>query len=72
MEEVRESRTLAIQLQVKMPDTSLLKRKGLNNLNDSQTNGKKYRVAELQPTAISVISVNDKERIAEKKRAALE
>ena len=70
MEEVRESRTLAIQLQVKMPDTSLLKRKG--NLHYSQTNGKKYRVEEPQPTAISVISVNDKERIAEKKREALE
>jgi hypothetical protein len=35
-------------------------------------NGKKYRVEEPQPTAISVISVNDKERIAEKKREALE
>ena len=55
-----------------MPGTSLLKRKGLNNLHYSQTNGKKYRVEEPQPTAISVISVNDKERIAEKKRAALE
>ena len=70
MEEVRQSRTLAIHLQVKMPGTSLLKRKG--NLHYSQTNGKKYRVEEPQPTAISVISVNDKERIAEKKRAALE
>ena len=76
MEEVRQSRTLAIQLQVKMPDTSqrtsMLKRKGLNNMHCSQTNSKKYRVEEPQPTAIIVISGNDKERIAEKKREALE
>ena len=60
MEEVRQSRTLAIQLQVKMPGTShgtsMLKRKGLNNMHYSQTNSKKYRVEENQPTVISVIS----------------
>ena len=48
MEEVRQSRTLAIQLQVKMPDTAqgitMLKRKGLYNMNCSQTNSKKSRV----------------------------
>ncbi len=47
MEEVRQSRTLAIQLQMKMPGTSqgtsMLKRKGLNNLHYSQTNSKKYK-----------------------------
>ena len=71
MEEVRQSRTLAIQLQVKMPGTSqgtMLKRKGLNKMHYSQTNSKKYRVEEPQPTAISVISGNVKEMIAEKKR----
>ena len=76
MEEVRQSRTLAIQLQVKMPDTSqgttMLKRKGLYNMNCSQTNSKKSRVEESQPTVISVLSVNVKEMIADKKREALE
>ena len=43
----------------------------LNNTHYSQTNSKKYRVEEPQPTAISVKSGNDKERIAEKKREAL-
>ena len=38
----------------------------------SQSNSKKYRVEESQPTAISVISVNVKEMIAKKKREALE
>jgi hypothetical protein len=76
IEEVRQSRSLAIQLQVKMPDTSqgttMLKRKGLYNMNDSQTNSKISRVEESQPTVISVISVNVKEMNAEKKREALE
>ena len=76
MEEVRQSRTLAIQLQVKMPDTAqgitMLKRKGLYNMNCSQTNSKKSRVEESQPTVISVLSVNVKEMIADKKREALE
>ena len=75
MEEVRQSRTLAIQLQVKMPGTSqgttMWKRKGLYNMNCSQTNSKKSRVEESQPTVISVLSVNVKEMIAEKKREAL-
>ena len=76
MEEVRQSRTLAIQLQVKMPDTAqgitMLKRKGLYNMNCSQTNSKKSKVEESQPTVISVLSVNVKAMIAEKKREALE
>ena len=73
MEEVRQSRTLAIhvQLQVKIPGTSqgisMVKRKGLNNLHYSQANSKKYRVEENQPTAISVISGKDREMIEEKK-----
>ena len=49
----------------------MLKRKGLNNMHCSQTNSKKYRVEEPQPTAISVISGNVKEMIAKKKREAI-
>jgi hypothetical protein len=75
MEEVRQSRTLEIQLQVQMPDTlhetSMLKRKGLDTIQRSQTNSKKNRVEESQSTEISEISVNVKEMIAEKKREAL-
>ena len=41
-------------------------------MNCSQTNSKKSRVEESQPTVISVLSVNVKEMIAEKKREALE
>ena len=41
-------------------------------MNCSQTNSKKSRVEESQPTLISVLSVNAKEMIAEKKREALE
>ena len=52
--------------------TSMLKRKGLNNLHYSQTNSKKYRVEETQQTAISVISGKDRERIEEKKLEARE
>ena len=77
MEEVRQSRTLAIQLQVKMTGTSqgtsMLKRKESNNMHCSQSNSKKCSwVEESQPTATSVISVNVKEMIAKKKREALE
>ena len=75
MEEVRQSRTLEIQLQVQMPDTlhetSMLKRKGVDTIQRSQTNSKKNRVEESQSTEISEISVNVKEMIAEKKREAL-
>jgi len=64
MEEVRQSRTLAIQLQVKMPGTShgtsMLKRKGLNNMHYSQTNSKLRNLSQVEPTAISVISGNDR------------
>ncbi len=52
--------------------TSMLKRKGLNYMHYSQTNSKKYRVEENQPTAISVILGKDREMTAEKKREALE
>jgi len=38
----------------------------------SQTNSKKYRVEENQPTALSVISGKDREMIEEKKLEALE
>ncbi len=74
MEELRQSRTLAIQLRVKMPDTSMLKRKGLDNMDCNQKNSKEStcRVEESQPTVISVQSVNVKEMIAKKKREALE
>ena len=41
-------------------------------MNCSQTNSKKSRVEESQPTVISVLSVNAKEVTAEKKREALE
>ena len=75
IEEARQSRSLAIQLQVQMPDTlhetSMLKRKGFNTMQGSQTNSKKTRAEESQATEISEISVNVKAMIAEKKREAL-
>ena len=75
IEEARQSRSLAIQLQVQMPDTlhetSMLKRKGFNTMQGSQTNSKKTRAEESQATEISEISVNVKAMIAEKKRKAL-
>jgi hypothetical protein len=75
IEEVRQSRSLAIQLQVQMPvtlhETSMLKRKGYSILQGSQTNNKKNRAEESQSTEISEISVNVKASIAEKKRVAL-
>jgi hypothetical protein len=71
-EEVKHSRTLAIQSQVKMSDTLLLKRKGIDKLNYSQMNGKKDRDEDVRPIANSVLSEYDKVRIAEKKRVALE
>ena len=49
----------------------MLKRKGLDTIQRSQTNSKKNRAEESQSTEISVISVNVKARIAEKKRDAL-
>ena len=76
MEEVRQSRSLATQLQVQMPDTlhetSMLKRKGFNTMQGSLTNSKKNRAEESWSTEISEISVIVKEKIAEKKRVALE
>jgi len=76
LEEVRQSRSLAIQLQVQMPDTlhetSMLKRKGFNTMQGSLTNSKKNRAEESWSTEISEISVIVKEKIAEKKRVALE
>ena len=67
--------TDAIQLQVQMPvtlhETSILKRKGFNTLQGSQTNSKKNRAEESQSTEISEISVNVQARIAEKKCEAL-
>ena len=76
IEEVRQSRSLATQLQVQMPDTlhetSMLKRKGFNTMQGSQTNSKKNRAEESWSTEISEISVIVKEKIAEKKRVALE
>jgi hypothetical protein len=75
IEEGRQSRSLAIQLQVQMPvtlhETSILKRKGFNTLQGSQTNSKKNRAEESQSTEISEISVNVRAMIAEKKREAL-
>ncbi len=50
----------------------MLKRKELNSLHSSQTNSKKFRIEENQPTAISVISVTDRKMIEKKKLAALE
>jgi hypothetical protein len=76
LEEVRQSRSLATQLQVQMPDTlhetSMLKRKGFNTMQGSLTNSKKNRAEESWSTEISEISVIVKEKIAEKKRVALE
>jgi hypothetical protein len=75
IEEGRQSRSLAIQLQVQMPvtlhETSILKCKGFNTLQGSQTNSKKNRAEESQSTEISEISVNVRAMIAEKKREAL-
>jgi hypothetical protein len=50
----------------------MLKRKGLNNLHYSQTNCKKYRVEEDQPTPIRVISGKEREMVEEKNLRALE
>ena len=76
MEEVRQSRTLAIESQVEMPGTlqgtSMLKRKESDTMQCSQTNSKKYRVEENQQTEISVISGKDREMTEEKKLEALE
>jgi hypothetical protein len=73
--EVRQSRFIATQLQLQMPDTlqdtSMVKRKGLNNMLGSQPNSKKNRAEESQSTEISEISVNVKEMMAVKKREAL-
>jgi len=59
-----------------MPDTlhetSMLKRKGFNTMQGSLTNSKKNRAEESWSTEISEISVIVKEKIAEKKRVALE
>jgi hypothetical protein len=54
-----------------LQDTSMLKRKGLNNMLGSQPNSKKNRAEESQSTEISEISVNVKEMMAVKKREAL-
>jgi len=76
IEEVRQSRSLAIQLQVQITDTlhetSMLKRKGFNTMQGSLTNSKKNRAEESWSTEISEISVIVEEKIAEKKRVALE
>jgi len=76
MEEERQTRVREIQLQVKVPGTMqgnpMLKRKGINNLQYSQTDGKKQSVEKNQPNAISVISGKDMERIEINKLKALE
>jgi len=73
--EVRQSRSLATQLQLQRPDilheSTMLKRKGLNTLLGSQTNSKKNRAEDSQLTGICEISINDKIMIAAKKREAL-
>ena len=65
-----------LQLQVKMHVTLqatqiCLKRKGVNNLYSSQTDGKKQSVERTQPNVTSVISETDRERIEYKRLIAL-